>query len=560
MDDLTFGFEDSLNVCRVEPVVTRTGGDHFLQRVSNPDILRISLAGPFRIRAGSGVELAISSTMSKKLIAILLRSGNMSRSRQVLQTMLWDDFTPDPGANLRQLIMQTRLRLGDYGTHLVASAGSVGLVECVDLTDRKSDPHSAFFEDAGFGSEDYEDWLRLERSRFDARPVVAPQTVAGQTRHPSVGLFNPNPVEAGSRVNVVTDWVSNLFRDVFSRSDFIDFFDLRNAGGSDCDVNVEVSVSKIGDSYELSVAAKVAGRCYWSQSQLVPSGKELQSHRKTILEFAQTSVCAIERCITRLIPSPEQLNGIVPLYNLVSQLFSMSPDDVQSSIVSLRNFESDGNLAGILAWRGFAKMLQNGERLVTHRGKIVTEAEEYIFKSLEIDPTHPTALTIAAHFFAYIIRDFGKARELIDDALRFAPSSPFAHDVRATLDLYTGDLDSAAYHAEIAGRLGCFGPMRHYLAGTGVMLKTLRQDHEGAVRDGGHLLRVRPRFLPVMRHMSASLAALGQVEQAHNLVGQVRELDPAFGTTSMKGPDYAIPSAHGRKLIYTTLHRKGLHA
>ena len=70
-----------------------------------------------RMTDAAGCEARGISPRSQQLIAILLRSEGMCRSRGPLVTMLWDENAVDHSANLRQLLLQTRVRLGDCARH-----------------------------------------------------------------------------------------------------------------------------------------------------------------------------------------------------------------------------------------------------------------------------------------------------------------------------------------------------------------------------------------------------------------------------------------------------------
>ena len=523
--------------------------------------LTISLAGEFRMCAGDQTIL-INSQMSRRLLAILCRSERMSRSRTTLQLMLWGDSISDPAGSLRQLLLQTRNRLGAFGSCLHAEVSSVCLKNVSDATDSVKGLTVAFFEDAGFGTEEFEDWLRFERLAFQTRCEERARTtpLVQEDGRLQIGLTTPSITLLDSRQAVVAEWVTNLFRDVLAWNDFISCTDLRlRAERPDCDLIVCVNVLPVGKSFEISIALDDAGRCLWSRSVQVPDGKSLDEHRNEIFEFAQMTASRIEGLLPALARRDDAPKARRPqLFYIIDRLFTMRPNDVRWAAEALEVLEGYENLASVIAWQGFSKMLMNGERLVDDRVAVCGEAEHLIQTALDVDPMNVTALTVASHYHAFIGRDLALARELSDAALSMAPFSPFARDVRATLELYDNDVAAAQPHANVANRLGRSGPLRHYLAATSVMIDALSGAHGRAIKVGRRLLGERPRFLPVLRHLSASLAVQGDLEEAQKLIDRLKRIDPEFGTEAMTQADYPLPSDLSRDFIWTALRKRGL--
>jgi len=525
------------------------------------DVIEVSLSGGFRATV-RGEEVVVPSLMSRRLVAILCRSDGMRRTRSYLQHVLWGCGVADPASSLRQLLVQTRKRLGPLAAHLKADTVSVSLQNVRDVTDFAQSQNQDFFEDAGFGTEEFEDWLRHERAAYfdKAEEYIPVPTLDRHERYPLIGLTCGDLNFLDSRQAVVSDWIGNLFSEVFSWSDFVQFHDLRKNGPSvECDLEVCVSVLPIGDTFDISVAVQDKGRCVWSRSVQVPSGSELPNHRESLLEFAQLTAARIETLIPML---AERWNGsgepVLNLHQVVSRLFTMRPNEVVGAADMLNDFEGMDQISTVLAWQGFGKMLLSGERLVTDRETALQEAENLIGTALDIDRTNATALSIASHFQAFVKRDLYVARELSDQALSLVPFSPLARDVRATLELYDSNLSGAKAHADVADRLSVSGPLREYIGATRVMIDALSGEHERAIHKGRHLLLEKPRFLPVMRHLVGSFVATGQLELAEEMLSDLRRLDPDFATSAMFEKAYALPSDMSREFVISALRKSGL--
>jgi tetratricopeptide (TPR) repeat protein len=91
-----------------------------------------------------------------------------------------------------------------------------------------------------------------------------------------------------------------------------------------------------------------------------------------------------------------------------------------------------------------------------------------------------------------------------------------------------------------------------------VIAATLQGRHQDAVRLGERVLSKRPKFLPVLRHLFASYAALGDHEKAREAFRLIRESEPSFGTPAMYAEDYARTYSTTIRLIETGLRDVGL--
>lgn len=514
--------------------------------------LVLTLSGIFRLQSHDGTPIAISGEYPKRLIAILARSPNMTRSRDQLIDLLWDG-SKDPASSLRQLRHQMSHIIGPYGASITALGNVLTLNAVIDRTDAAPTAGVDFFEDAGFGTEAFEDWLRSERMAFtDSAPPQVPASPTKRPR-PSLGLLAPVSSGTDTRGAVVGDWVSTALRNTFIANDFVAFSDLRQGGtaSNDLDAVAEVRVTQMGAMVDIAIAAfaNTSRQCLFSQSLSARADRTFSPNRQDVAEFMVNATSGIERALARLARFDLMPWNEAPLYELVTRMFRMTQPDVLSATQALEAFESEQNPSSVLAWRGFGKMLLNGERLTDDPEAVLEEAGALITLALETDPMNPTALAVAAHHASYVLRDFVQAAQFSDASLRIAPHSPFARDVRATLEIYAGNITEGARQAQLAASFAQNGPLRHYVEGSIVIAATLSGQHDAAVRKGREILRSRPHFLPVMRHLFVSLALGGELDEARRLLASIQFLDPAFGTRAMDAPDYGLPSPESRRLV-----------
>lgn len=492
----------------------------------------VSLNGPFRIWSEARGDIKITGVMVRRLIAILLLSKNMRRSRNALREMLWDAYRPDPAANLRQLLRSAKDQLGAFSAHLATDGDVVQLVSVVDRTERTAGLQEEFFEDAGIGTEDFEDWYRLERQRFEDLPLHPP--TFERLRH-----MRPRPkvilTQAGSEAASVTGrrlaaWATDHIRDVLVHNAVFDVRDsARDPAPDDIDMELRLAVHETAGAFDLSVGAYFEGSCHLSQSKTLGSHSDIATQREDVLEFAHRVVSLVERTVMRLSADRPGRTGASVFMDAVTLLFSMRPGDIAPAVRHFRSLDAGEFQAQSYVWRAFAAMLEGFEFGMRPPGSALEEATGLLESALALSPTDPAALSVSAYRFGVGERDLKRARQFSDEALELAPFSPFARYIRAGIAIREGETGVARRHARTATKMGRFGPMRLYLAGAEAILATVAGDHAEAVQSGSALLHLRPHYLPVLEHIIASLLETGAVDEAHRLYCQIQDTLNASG-------------------------------
>lgn len=528
----------------------RTSDESFSDTMP-PVTLNLSLIGAFKLTTHSGTPINIGSTMSRRLLAILARAPGHRRSRSMLQMLLWDETANDPAANLRQLVLKTRRKLGEYSDCLVASSTSLELKNIVEVFPAASSQVD-FFEDAGIGTEDFEDWLRSERMSdvpFDQTKTGSPAISIAPPQKPRL-LLNGLSQKGSQPPAHLSESITVLLRDVFCKSDFLDLLEPEDGHDVAGDTHsFEVELIAIGGSFVVALWLRSTTGRVWSHSFRIDGAQSPRLQFDHIQEQIYVALELVERHLDSISSSRKS----DPLYGLVSRILTFDPREVQRATDHLSELPEVRISASTLAWQAFGRMLQNGERLVDDRDLALGQAEQLIERALSMDAANPSALAVASQFHSYVLRDYRTARRFSDAALLIAPQAAFVQDVRAMIELYENRIESAHEHAEVAARVGQFGPMRHYVSATLVMTSTLRKDHRNAIRLGRMVLNARPKFLPVLRHMSASLVTEGRLEEARQLIDRTRQIDPKFATSEMADESYPMPSSLGRELIANAL-------
>ncbi len=144
-------------------------------------LFALEVLGPFRLMGPDGRRVDVSSKKSQAMIAMLAMSANGERTRSWLQGKLWGSRAQDQAqASLRSELSALRATLNGDGRSLVQSDKNrvwldLTMVSIDALEDSLTgQPKGEFLEGLDIpGEEEFEDWLREERSRFTERASAA---------------------------------------------------------------------------------------------------------------------------------------------------------------------------------------------------------------------------------------------------------------------------------------------------------------------------------------------------------------------------------------------------
>lgn len=178
---------------------------------------KLQLIGPFGFFAPCGQRIEVSSKKAIAMVALLAAAPDGVRTRVWLHSMLWGARdTPQAQSSLRRELstLHKTLKEHDAADLLVRETQRVRLdldridVDLLSLSMGRPRPvrgdHSDFLEGIDLrGCDEFEDWLREQRSRLDALrrvdipPPIAPlptaQQVLGEALPPQADLLNAVP-------------------------------------------------------------------------------------------------------------------------------------------------------------------------------------------------------------------------------------------------------------------------------------------------------------------------------------------------------------------------------
>ncbi len=146
----------------------------------------LRLHGPFRLEGPDGARVSVSSKRGQALLAMLATAGAGERTRAWLQDRLWGSRGSDQAqASLRRELSNLKKAINRPDCELLGADYSrvwlnLALV-AVDARELDSTRRGELLEGLDIAGEDgFEDWLREERSRGEARttPAIPPEAAA----------------------------------------------------------------------------------------------------------------------------------------------------------------------------------------------------------------------------------------------------------------------------------------------------------------------------------------------------------------------------------------------
>jgi len=180
-------------------------------------MLKLTLFGGFSVAAADGTELAVRSKKARAMLAYLARSPHLARSREEIMALLWSDRgEAQARASLRQLLVGLRKDLGPEADAVLQVDNERIALDGERLTVAAAQPGEEFL--AGFHLHDpaFEDWLRDERLRSEARAPAADVPAApALPDKPSIAVLpfvnnSPDPDQAFFADGITDDIVTAL--------------------------------------------------------------------------------------------------------------------------------------------------------------------------------------------------------------------------------------------------------------------------------------------------------------------------------------------------------------
>jgi len=571
-------------------------------------VLDIRLLGPFRVICDQRGDITPSGKRAQAVIAMVALSEHGERSRAWLQARLWSDRPAAQGsASLRQEL--SRLRRGIGSRHLVTVSDRVLLrdvrVDVLDMVEPGSVAASfiaaevpELLEGLEIRDEEFEDWLRLERSHWSERieglasraePLVThadppaaarvPAAVRGGAhgailapRRPTIGIM-PCVVRSERRqLTTIGEMICDLAAKMALENGYFAVFDFRDLSGNFSgipseagnpvhgpDLLLSVRLSEIGSMLEIALALRAVGtnRVVWTQSYAAEASEESLLSAGKIPEFVNQAIEASEHWLSRNSEDEKHCAARLTL-SAAHRAFCLGNMDLALAQSQLEAaYDLDGSVVQ-LGWLAFLECVRVGEGHPQHSKSSIERVRMLTAKALQEDRGNSLTLALLGHANAFVLRDYAVAEDLVAESLRINPHRAAGWDARAMLNFYTGDLEDGYLAAQRARALGRFSPYSFwYEASCGIGASMVGR-HAEAIRHGSLVLAQRPDFKPMIRHMLASFALQGEMAEAQKLYRHWQVLEEDISIAKLRDAGYPLPNPDSIAMIERGLIKAGV--
>jgi DNA-binding SARP family transcriptional activator len=522
--------------------------------------LRICVIGAFRALAHDSEDLTPRGRKARALLAILALTPTRRRSRSALQDKLWSDRGPEQGAaSLRQTLTEIRRAFGErYRNCLVTDMHGVGLdpdrvtvdLDTADLSEFASRLEApSLLEDVDVADEEFEHWLRNQRTAFEQRIASSKPGGLAVSSEPAMIVHSPSaparpwirilaPAASSSESGL---FLSRLVGDRIAQG-LVDQWgiEVRDDGEGPRGVRVRVDAMPMSREVAVNVVLFSADGALqlWSGSSAISLEYGFVSDAPRLQALINQAVDVAAHYLNRTASSPEACVAFKQAFEAVHRMLKIDLGEVDGADALLAiAFEADPRPV-YLAWRAYARAFYVGEHLHVDRRLAVEESEELARRALEADPHNATVLALTSHVFGFVLRKWEFAHQLAELSVKSNPSLPLGHAYLGKAKLELGERE-AGYRETCRGlELSGQAPYRHmlYTAYGLASLATGRFDE--ALRAAEVVHSMVPIFRPLRRYLVPLYLRLGDRDKARDAFQKMRLIEPSFSLDAMREQSY----------------------
>ena len=574
---------------------------------------KIHLLGAVQVISPRGTNITPCGQKAKALIALIASSVRGERTRTWLCDKLWSDRdSKRANDSLRQTIRQIKKSFGkfsdkilDFGRISIRMCRLTTAVDIDTISNELINPnhtknldverYGEFLEGLDVGDEEFEEWLTIERSRWEevlfeirnaARKsrkasvkAIASSTISGNARHLGeeeisfgIGLLPPVliniPVEVEGLADSITEGIAHSLQELHP----FDIYDYRDAadqkygipGKGGPDVLFRVRMRALGNNFEISFLATHSEKreLIWHHSIAANQSDLLKIESLTLSGFISQNVDKLSRQLfanERFRTGRTNRSGWKYGFNALNKIFSLEDDSMSSAeqlLLVASNYEDAAAYKGMLAYLSTFKVgeaygIFDDEARETTRVILVQQQAEHPFNSV--------SLACLGHVCSYILKDYHVAEEFLSNAISLNPHQAFAWDHLALLKIYMGDYTAAKEASSKAVYLGSFSPLRYSYETTLAMACTLSGDYHTAIHYARRALARQPNFLAANRYLAVALGCANEIKEAESAGEKLLALDPQFADRAIQKQRFSINSKISKKVISDGLIKAGIN-
>jgi adenylate cyclase len=164
----------------------------------------------------------------------------------------------------------------------------------------------------------------------------------------------------------------------------------------------------------------------------------------------------------------------------------------------------------------------------------VAAASACAARALECDAEDALALAVDAHVAAWSRHDLSLAEQRLAQALTANPNEPLAWLHSAITHSWRGRGDEAVQCADRALSLSPLDPMIYYFTSAAGQANLISERYERAIELSNRSLRENRLHTPTLRTLAAALVLSGRIDEARQIMGRLRELEPGLTVSAFR--------------------------
>jgi adenylate cyclase len=189
---------------------------------------------------------------------------------------------------------------------------------------------------------------------------------------------------------------------------------------------------------------------------------------------------------------------------------------------------ADQSFAMPCAWAARWHSLNIGQGWSLARQEDAATAVRLAERAIDLDQRNALALATYAHLKSYLFHDCDTALVHFDQALSTSPNDALAWILSSATLAYVGRSEQAVRHAQRGLRLSPLDQSRFYYYFFLGLAHYANRDYYEAVKWGRLSQSANPRYTANLRVFTASLSALGRLDEAREVAQSLMRREPTF--------------------------------
>ena len=487
---------------------------------------------------------------SQALLALLATAPGYRRSRVWLADKLWSDRDAERAdGSLRQALSEIRRTLGGAAGTLCADRRNVWLA-AQTVVDIDGDD-GTFLEGIDVRDPEWEDWLRIQRSRFekgdgeegadeaDNGPPVPPESGPALATPPvlSVSVEKSASDEGRYLAGVVSEMLAHNLSETMGLQ-----VGLAEGLRSPLNLLVAPHVDPDGMSVSMSLRRAGDGAQLWAGRRIVASPRVLRGedfNLHSLLSEAQDAALVHQSALLlrqRAVDTPMARTQI-----LARRIFAFDAGDLREIEAELEAICRDEPNAVTLGWLLFVNRIMFFECVVTPTDEWRERMALRTRQAVALGSTNSFTLAAVSGSYMRILGHPHEANEVARRAVRLNPSNPFAIDALASAMYLMGRTEDGYRLALTARNLTLNTTCSHFFDMSFCLASILTNRKEQALSLASIAAGLSPNFRAALRHQIALLAHSGNLEEAAAIATRLAQVETDFTVDRLvNDPSYPV--------------------